>query len=663
MIEKLFATDGPIARAIDGYRPREGQIQMAKTINDNQGLQILEAGTGIGKTFAYLAPIIHNGLSAVISTGTRALQDQLFLRDIPLLQQALNRSVNVTMLKGRSNYLCRRNIENPTQSGLYSHNTDDWERLLYFAKNDKIGDISAIPDISPHSSVWSAAVSTRDTCPASACKFYDQCFLYKARTRAKSADIVVINHYLLMSDMHLREEQITELIPARDIMVIDEAHLLPDLASSHFGESLSTADIFRILADAQRYIDHSVIPRTLTPIVKHWRAALDSLLEASSQLSESYIARDILANKQWMNAATSLLAAAHRMREHTIEHIADSDAECGEWLTSIATRSSAIAQKLENWLDNDNNDILSANDNTPPPSESESQEADKEEIPIVRWLQANEQKNTLTLFSAPVSGRDYFRRFWNDCRQVVATSATLSVNNSFDNFAEEIGMENVHTHSWDSPFPYKKQALCYLPPMDAAPNDSDYSEAVIRAAAPLITANQGNAFMLFSSLRALNEGAKMLADLFGDKYLVLKQGDAPSDSLLKTFRATPHSILAGSLSFWQGVDVKGDALSLVIVDKIPFAPPDGILLKARDLWRQKRQENPFMYNQIPPATILMKQVAGRLIRDFNDRGVFMACDPRLYTKSYGKIILNSLPPMKQTTTEKTAVNFLKAIRK
>ena len=654
MIE-IFGKDGPLARAIDGYRPREGQIAMANAVAVNRGLQVLEAGTGIGKTFAYLAPIIGGGLSAVISTGTRALQDQLFLRDIPFLSQALNRPVRAAMLKGRSNYVCRRNLAQPSQSQLFSGN-DDWARVLAFADTDEDGDIRGASGIPADSPVWPAAVSTRETCPAHGCDFYDKCFLYRARTRAQQADIVVVNHSLFLSDMRLREEAIVELLPARDMVVFDEAHLLPSLAPQYFGESLSVSDMLRVLAEIDRRGSRTQLPPAFAALAKQWRATIGALLESSESFSDSAPARDVLAMTEWKAALLQLTDAIGVIRDAAIDNATKAEAEEGEWFANTAARIAATHKRLDNWRT-----LAEDKDTEEKPEDDEEQESE-DIIPSVCWVQKNEKQGGMTLHAAPVSGRNVFRRSWGNCKNVVMTSATLSVNGALDRFVEDAGMDGAHAESWASPFDFAERTLLYLPPDMPAPNDRGYTEAVVNATLPLVRANGGRAFVLFSSWRALRQGAALLEELLEGQYEIIKQGEAPNDELLRRFRKAKNAILIGSLSFWQGVDVKGDALSLVVVDKIPFAPPDSPLLAARDEWRKKRGEDPFMCNQIPPAAILMKQVAGRLMRDFGDWGVFTVCDPRLLRRSYGKLILNSLPPMRRVEDEKTACDFLRDMR-
>ncbi|MGI9298526.1 MAG: ATP-dependent DNA helicase [Gammaproteobacteria bacterium] len=651
----IFAVDGPLAKVISDYRPRGGQIAMARAISEGRGLQVLEAGTGIGKTFAYLAPILRDGMSAVISTGTRALQDQLFFRDIPFLTAALGRTSRAAMLKGRGNYLCRRNLAHPAQSQLFSGD-GDWAKVLEFAARDEEGDIRGAKDIPARSPVWAAAVSTRETCPAQGCDFYEKCFLYRARARAREADIVVVNHSLFLADMRLREEEVAELLPSRDIVVFDEAHLLPSLAPSHFGESISAADIMRILAETDRRAARIPPPPAFSALCRRWRAAAGALMEASAHFPPTVAGREALSRAEWRNAADLLLRGMQNARDAAIDLAGGAESDSGEWFAGIAARVAAAVEKLQRWrIRAEGGEIPEDN------SDSESESDSAETIPSVCWVRRG--RDSFALHTAPVSGREIFRRAWQNCGDVVMTSATLSVGGGFANFIEETGMDDARAESWASPFDFAARALLYLPPQMPDPNDAGYTARVIEIALPLIRANGGRAFVVFSSLRAMDEGAALLRDSLGGEYEILKQGDAPNDELLRRFRETKNAVLAGSLSFWQGVDVKGGALSLVVADKIPFSPPGDPLLAARDEWRKKRGEDAFMRNQVPPAAILMKQVAGRLMRDFGDWGVFAACDPRLRKRGYGAIILNSLPPMRRTTDAETAADFLQTMRR
>ncbi|MGU9951540.1 MAG: ATP-dependent DNA helicase [Gammaproteobacteria bacterium WSBS_2016_MAG_OTU1] len=523
MIDDLFDEGGPLAQNIDGYRLRQGQVDMAKTIAGNHGLQVLEAGTGIGKTFAYLAPIIQLRLSAIISTGTRALQSQLFERDIPFLTAALKRPVQVTMLKGRANYICRRNIDNPTQSQLFEDDNGDWAKIVLFANKSEDGDISTATDISANSPAWAAAVSTRETCTVQKCKFYENCFLYRARARAHQSDIVVVNHHLFLADMRLREEELAELLPKRDIVVFDEAHILPSL---DFGESLSIAEMLRILATIDRKSQSGEIPTTITAMAQQWRAAIGALIDSSKEfLSNEFstttiAAQKALDKKEWRKNVENLHKTLNEMRDVAISemNLDPTIQDKQEWVSTIAAEIAATSHKLQRWLNLANNIDDDAN---------EYNIDDEPKIPLVCWLQIGKRRGALTLHSAPVSGRKIFRHAWKNSKNVIMTSATLTIDNEFKNFVQETGMEDAHAESWASPFDYANRSMLYLPPnMPPNPNDKDYTEAVIRSVVPLVRANRGHAFILFSSLRAMRKGAELLTAQLGEEYQILMQGDA-----------------------------------------------------------------------------------------------------------------------------------------
>ena len=466
---ELFGEDGPLARAIRGYRPRPGQIAMARAVADIRGRQTLEAGTGIGKTFAYLAPILQNGMSAVISTGTRALQDQLFHRDIPFLIKALNRPARATMLKGRSNYVCRRNVAAPSSPQLLKDERGDWARIVDFASRDEEGDIAAAADVAADSPAWGAAVSTRDSCPAQQCDFYENCFLYRARARARQADIIVVNHHLFLADMRLREESIAELLPNRDIVVFDEAHLLPSLAPSYFGESVAAADIRRMLSDIARESSRRELPPSLPAAAKKLQATLGMFLECSEPLlmknknASNIPAQDAMKNGEWKSAAMQLQSAVAQLRSVVVSAAENAPADQSMILSSLASRAAAVEKKMQAWLEAAKNEIGEGQSSQDSNNGGEGDDENGEEIPSVCWLQGDKRSGGLSLHIAPVSGREIFRRAWDNCKNIVMTSATLTVSGDFGNFARETGMDDANMQSWPSPFDYGRRAMLYLP--------------------------------------------------------------------------------------------------------------------------------------------------------------------------------------------------------
>ena len=667
-IAAVFAEGGPLARAVAGYRPRPEQIEMARAVCDalrDGGRHALEAGTGVGKTFAYLAPILQGGVSAVVSTGTRALQDQLIRRDIPALSRALNRPVNAVALKGRANYLCRKKID---EGGGELIPARHWEKIVRFAATTETGDIRDETGVPPRSPAWDAATSTRETCPAHGCAHYEKCFLYRARAAARQAEIVVVNHHLFLADMRLKDEGAAEILPARDLVVFDEAHLLPELGPEYFGARVSTAQMIRLTRDAEREAGKISNGAPLIAAARELRELAAALPDAAGE-GDARLPRDKAMEKN------ELAAALNQMKkglETFHDRLFDRVGDGGETIPKMAVRAAELKKALDDWIfpPEESEAGPDPNPNPNPESEFDSEsesgsESDSEgevlapeRTPHVRWLER--RGAGMILHSAPITARAHFRRQWESARAaVLCVSATLSVGGRFDDFASATGLEDAATAIWPSPFDFAGRSLLHLPPGMPEPNDAGHTRAAVLAILPLIRAAGGRAFVLFSSLRALRAGAEILRNELGGDFELFAQGDAPNDELLRRFRRAEAGVLAGSRSFWQGVDVKGEALSLVAVDKIPFTPPDDPLLAARDAWRRRRGENPFLREQLPRAAVLMKQVAGRLIRDYDDRGVFAVCDPRLRTRGYGRVILSSLPPMRRCDDAAQAAAFLR----
>lgn len=668
-IAAVFAEGGPLSRAVSGYRPRPEQIEMARAVCAalrDGGRHALEAGTGVGKTFAYLAPILWGGVSAVVSTGTRALQDQLIRRDIPALADALRRPVRAVALKGRANYLCRKKI---AEGGGELIPAKHWERVVRFAGRTETGDIRDEPGVPSRSPAWDAATSTRETCPAHGCAHYNECFLYRARNEARRAEIVVVNHHLFLADMRLKDEGVAEILPERDLIVFDEAHLLPELGPEYFGSRVSIAQLIRLTRDVEREAGRVSAGAPLIAAARELREFAAALPAAAGEGDARMPHDKAMAKNELTIALKQLRAALEMFHNRLFDRVGDG----GETIPKMAVRAAELKKALEEWISppEESADATDATERETETDAAESAEsadaaesdlagevAEPERTPHVRWLDCH--GGGMTLHSAPITARAHFRRQWESAESaVLCVSATLSVGGNFKDFASATGMEDAATGIWPSPFDFAGRSLLHLPPGMPEPNDSGHTRAAVFSVLPLIRAGGGRAFVLFSSLRALREGAEILRSELGGDYELFAQGDAPNDELLRRFRGAAAGVLAGSRSFWQGVDVKGEALSLVAVDKIPFTPPDDPLLAARDAWRRGRGENPFLREQLPRAAVLMKQVAGRLIRDYDDRGVFAVCDPRLRTRGYGRVILSSLPPMRRCDDARQAAAFLR----
>jgi len=635
-VERFFSEQSPLATEVASFRPRAQQREMAlvvaEAIRDN-AILIAEAGTGTGKTFAYLVPALLNGGKVVVSTGTKNLQDQLFQKDLPMVRDALKAPVSVALLKGRSNYVCHYHLELAQSNGLFKTREDvkHLAKIVNYAKVTQSGDKSGLADVPETAPIWMYVTSTRDNCLGQECPMHKDCFVLKARKEAMEADIVVVNHHLFFADVMLRDEGVAELLPACNTVIFDEAHQLPETASLFFGESLSTSQLFDLAQDARIEALTSAKDFAALPV------ACDELDKAARDLRlvfkrEGRMAAQATADLK--DFTTALKTLGEKLGK--LCGLLEKQAERSEGLENCWQRAQALAQQLKHWQDGD--------------------------VPeTVRWLEVFH--HSLQLNSTPLSIADIFKKqIGGHPRAWIFTSATLAVKQNFSHYQAEMGLQEARTACWDSPFDYPEQALLYVPQGLPEPNTDGYTDAVVQAALPLIEASKGRAFLLFTSLRAMQRAYEILQAEFERKnlkYPLLIQGEGSRNELLSRFREHGNAVLLGSQSFWEGVDVRGEALSLVVIDKLPFAPPDDPVLAARIAEMNKQGRNAFMEFQLPRTIINLKQGAGRLIRDESDRGVLMICDPRLISKHYGKRIWQSLPPFKRTRVEAEAVAFFK----
>jgi len=633
-VERFFSAQSPLSSEVDSFRPRAQQREMAlavaAAIRDNSIL-VAEAGTGTGKTFAYLVPALMNGGKVIISTGTKNLQDQLFQKDLPRVRDALKAPVSIALLKGRSNYVCHYHLERALSDGRFATREDlkHLDKIKKYAKVSDSGDKSGVADVPENAPIWMNVTSTRDNCLGQECPNHKECFVLKARSEAMKADIVVVNHHLFFADVMLRDEGVAELLPACNTVIFDEAHQLPETASLFFGENLSTSQILDLVRDTR--IEALTSAKGFAPLP----ASCDELDKAARDLrlvfkKEGRLPITALEDfKDWPKAAKML---GEKLKQ--LSTILEKQAERSEGLENCWQRAQALTQQFDNWQSNN----------------------DSEQV---RWLEVFH--HSMQLNTTPLSIAEIFeKQIGGSQRAWIFTSATLAVKQDFTHYQSEMGLLKAQTACWDSPFNYPEQGLLYVPSNLPDPNSFAYTEAVVQAALPMLEASQGRAFLLFTSLRAMQRAHEILQAEFdrrGWKYPLLLQGEGSRNELLERFRTLGNAVLLGSQSFWEGVDVRGDALSLVIIDKLPFAPPDDPVLAARIAQINKQGRNAFMEYQLPRTIITLKQGAGRLIRDENDRGVLMICDPRLITKPYGKRIWQSLPPMKRTRVEAEAVAF------
>jgi ATP-dependent DNA helicase DinG len=639
-INDLFSASGTLAKGIEGFRPRQSQTDMARAVADaiqSRGTLLAEAGTGTGKTFAYLVPALLWGGKVIISTGTKNLQDQLFLRDIPIVRQAMNAPVTVALLKGRANYLCHFHLERTQQNGrLTSRDDVGYLRdIARFIKTTSSGDKAELSRVPENALIWNLVTSTRDNCLGAECTYYQDCFVMKARKEAQQADVVVVNHHLFFADVALKDTGVAELLPTANTVIFDEAHQLPDTATLFFGDTVSTSQVMELCRD--------VLAEGLTHARDgaDWGAVVSTVEKAARDLRLTFPSEGSrLALEQIAQSSPFFPALEHlKSMLKQLAEVLSSQAERAETIEQCRVRTIEITAQLEAW-----NHVGLVD----------------EHAAKVLWVEAFSQ--ALQLHQTPLSIAPIFsKQREGPPRAWIFTSATLAVKNDFSHYTDQLGLSDEPAKSWPSPFDYANQALLYVPAHLPPPNSPGYTDAVVDAALPVIEAAGGRAFVLCTTLRAVKRVAERLREIFEQKkynWPLLVQGELGRTELLSQFRASGNAVLVGSQSFWEGVDVRGDALSVVIIDKLPFAPPDDPVLAARIAEMEKRGLNGFMHHQLPEAIINLKQGAGRLIRDENDRGVLMICDSRIISKPYGRRIWQSLPAFRRTREIGTVQEFL-----
>jgi ATP-dependent DNA helicase DinG len=626
---RYFGEDGPLAKTIPDFRARSGQVAMAQAIQkaiEEMRPLIAEAGTGTGKTFAYLVPALLSGGKVIISTGTKTLQDQLFSRDLPAVRAALKIPVTVALLKGRANYVCHYHLAQALATGRLRSREEaghlqEVARFIHASQTGDKAELSAVPE---QSGVWPLVTSTRENCLGQECPHHGECFVLAARKNALQADVVVVNHHLFFADIMLRDEGAGELLPQCHTIILDEAHQLPETATLFFGRSLSTTQLIELGRDAtaealQASAELREIPDAAVSLEKSARDLRLSLPLREGRLSRQQVER----HEGFLPAVATVIDRLEALKERVAQQ-----AERSEGLHAIQVRTEDLLEGLKEWF-------------------AQGAGAGSSQI---CWAECFSQ--SLQLNASPLSVAEMFQNQWQSSpRAWILTSATLSVNGDFRHYQQEMGLNGVEALSWDSPFDYARHSLLYVPKGLPEPNTPDYTPAVVESALPVLRASLGRAFLLFTSHRAMKEAYELLRprlEAEGLDYPVMIQGETTRTELLNRFRDHGHAILLGTQSFWEGVDVKGEALSLVVIDRLPFAPPDDPVMAARIEEINRQGRNAFMEFQLPQAVITLKQGAGRLIRDEQDRGVLMICDPRLIGKPYGRRIWMSLPPMMRT---------------
>jgi ATP-dependent DNA helicase DinG len=638
---------GALAVRLEQFVPRQAQLSLTGAIADAleaRDTLLAEAGTGTGKTFAYLVPVLLSGLKAILSTGTRALQDQLFHRDLPRVRAALGVGHSAALLKGRANYLCRYRLGQARAAPQFAsrEQVDQFQRIVVWSGRTRHGDMAELESLPEDSPLLPMVTSTVDNCLGTECPFWDDCFVVQARQRAQAADIVVVNHHLLLADLALKQEGFGEILPGAQAFVIDEAHQLPELAANFFGEGFGLRPLQELVGDA--IAESRAVPGALAQVeplaraldfsVRQLRAAMEGLPPRGTRqraLGSAAVAEGfdtlMIALQDLAGVLAPLAAAA-------------------PGLDACHARAREISGRLQRWLGQapgpgeDQDGVASAAFAIPGP---------ESRVPApgcsdVFWYELTARGFRCQRTPLDVSGplrqhRQASHAAW------IFTSATLAVGGGFDHIAARLGLDDPHTLLQPSPFDWPRQALCYQPPGLPDPNARGYGTALIAALLPVLHASGGRAFLLFASHRALREAAQALRDA---PWPLFVQGQAPRATLLQLFRESGNGVLLGSASFREGVDVVGEALSVVAIDKLPFAAPDDPVFEARLEAIRNAGGNPFRDEQLPQAVIALKQGVGRLIRSESDRGVLVLCDPRLSSKAYGRTFLQSLPPFART---------------
>jgi ATP-dependent DNA helicase DinG len=624
-----LTADAALAQALPGFHPRPAQQRLAVAVADAfEGRQLLlaEAGTGTGKTFAYLVPALLSGMKTIISTGTRALQDQLYQRDLPRVREALGVGLKSALLKGRANYLCRYRMEQAKGEPRFQsrEQVSQFQRIVAWSGRTHSGDLAEMDSLPEDSPLLPLVTSTTDNCLGTDCPFWSDCFVVQARQRAQAADVVVVNHHLLLADLALKQEGFGEILPGAQAFVIDEAHQLPELAAQFFGEGIGARPLVELARDAiGECKDVAGALAAVQPPAQALEAATRALRAAMDNLPVRGTAWRALDEVDVEPALTTLLDALEHLQA-ALEPLR----QAAPGLDACHIRTHDHALRLRRWLGEREND--------PGPLSPLS----------VHWYELTPRgfrlQRTPLDVSAPLRAhREQSNAAW------VFTSATLAVGGKFHHMAQRLGIEHARELIEPSPFDWDRQALCYLPTNLPEPAMRDYGQAMLAAVLPVLQASAGRAFLLFASHRALREAAEALKDA---PWPLFVQGSEPRHVLLQRFRESGNGVLLGTASFREGVDVAGDALSVVVIDKLSFAAPDDPVFEARLDAIRRAGGNPFRDEQLPQAVIALKQGAGRLIRTETDRGVLVLCDPRLTQKSYGRVFLDSLPPLPITRT-------------
>ncbi|CAH8217568.1 ATP-dependent DNA helicase [Vibrio aestuarianus] len=636
MIAKTFSSQGALGKAIPGFQARQAQIDMAEAVAKaitQQSQLVVEAGTGTGKTFAYLVPALLSGKKIIISTGSKNLQEQLFHRDLPLMVDALGFFGNVALLKGRANYLC---LDRLSRQMIESHTNEADPQLLTqlvkvrsWSSETKSGDLGECDELPEDSLIIPTITSTNDNCLGKECPSYVDCFVSKARRKAMDADVVVVNHHLFLADLAIKETGFGELIPEAEVFIFDEAHQLPDIASQYFGQSVSSRQVQELAKDIE--IGYRTEAKDMRQLQKVGDKLTQSAMELRIVLGEPGF------RGNWREALSSPSVARElsRLRESLDFAIDVLKLALGrsQLLDTAFERANLIKGRIDRVCDVSITGYSYWYDTTP---------------------------RHFSLHITPLSVADKFHE-QIELKQGswIFTSATLAVNDDFSHFTHRLGLKPQAQFSLPSPFDYEQQAKLCVPRYLPEPNSAGLADKLVQILAPVIEQNQGRCFFLCTSHNMMRELGERFREVL--TVPVLLQGETSKQKTLAEFMELGNALLVATGAFWEGIDVRGDALSCVIIDKLPFTAPDDPLLKARIEDCRLRGGDPFSQVQLPDAVITLKQGVGRLIRDKNDKGALIICDNRLVTRDYGGIFLASLPPIPRTRDLDKVKDFLSQI--
>jgi len=637
IIKEFFKKSGPLSEIVSNYNEREDQVEMAKIVNEaieEKESLIVEAGTGVGKTFSYLVPALINGGKVVISTATKNLQDQLFFKDIPTIRDALKIPIDINILKGRSNYICQLRMENALLEGQFLNKEDAKyiHEIKKISDHSESGEISEFNNIPERSTIWPFVTSTKENCMGQDCEFYKSCFLIKARKKAITSEVVIVNHHLFFADLVLKDAELSEILPKANTVIFDEAHQIPEIASIFFGENISTNQIVYLIQDINQILSSHI--KDKEKLIELSKSTIDAthLVNSFFDIRNQRIGIEKIEKLDSFRAKIiDLITQLDKLSKFFNAYI-EQDVE----FKKLLDRTDEIIAKLKNW----------------------NKDADQN---YVYWIEVFLKSIQFNI--TPISIADNFRKFQkiNDTAWIF-TSATLAVNSSFDHFQSLMGLENTKTKLLKSPFNYSENAYLYVPKEMPETSNRLFNNHLVSQVYPLLIASKGRAFILSTSIKSMNEITVLLKDKFEQNnisYPILTQGAGSKTKLLDQFKSHGNAILIGSLSFWEGVDVRGSDLSLVIIDKLPFQSPGDPIFESKINMLTAKGINAFMSFQLPKAVISLKQGAGRLIRDELDKGVLMICDQRIVAKPYGKKFWRSLPEFKRTREQDDVIEFLK----